>query len=242
MIKKLLRKIYNLLPPKIREISRSLYYRLDWEKSVYTKFGQDQKKYIFLSITRFLQINRPIKGYYFEFGSHGANTMRMAWDNFHHLFDFTYAAFDSFEGLPEIEDIDKMELFKKGKMQTSENDFIETVARQGLPREKLIIVKGFYEFSLTEELKQRLLAKKAAVVYIDCDLYKSTIPVLNFIKDFLQKGTIIVFDDWNCFFGDPNLGQRRAFKEFRAQNPDLVFEDFVQTNEAKSFIFLDKKQ
>ena len=47
-----------------------------------------------------------MEGYYFEFGSHEANTMRMAWDTLRHLFDYTYVAFDSFEGLPEPDDLD----------------------------------------------------------------------------------------------------------------------------------------
>ena len=49
-----------------------------WVENEYTPFGQAQKKYIFMSIARFCHINRPIKGHYFEFGCHGANTMRLA--------------------------------------------------------------------------------------------------------------------------------------------------------------------
>lgn len=214
--------------------------RRKWISKVYSQFGKDQRKYIFLSIARFCHINRPISGYYFEFGSHEANTMRMAYDHFHYLFDWTYVAFDSFEGLPEISEVDKQKIWEKGKLKTSEEDFIRIVTQHGIPRNKLITVKGFYDVSLTDELKLKMLPVMAAVIYIDCDLYKSTVPVLSFIKDFLQRGTIIVFDDWNCFCGDPNKGERKAFREFREQNPDLLFEDFVQTNEAKSFIYHGK--
>ena len=79
---------------------------------------------------------------------------------------------------------------------------------------------------------------KAAVIYVDCDLYKSTVPVLKFIVPFLQRGTIIVFDDWNCFYGDPELGERKAWSEFLSANPHLKFEEFIETNEAKAFICL----
>jgi hypothetical protein len=85
------------------------------------------------------------------------------------------------------------------------------------------------------------LPQKAAVVYIDCDLYSSTTAALNFAKDFFQKGTILVFDDWFCFYGDPNKGERRAFHEFCKRNPELIFEDYIQTNEAKAFIYLGNK-
>ena len=88
----------------------------------------------------------------------------------------------------------------------------------------------------------RLLPRKAAVIYVDCDLYESTVPVLKFIKPFLQRGTIIVFDDWNCFHGDPDRGERRAFKEFMDKELRLKFEEFVHTNEAKSFIYLGESE
>ena len=245
-----LRRLYNRSPQVIKEMAQmivqgssyipftSTYRRKVWIKETYFKFGQDQRKKIFLSIARFCHINRPINGYYFEFGCHEANTIRMAYDCFHYLFDWSYVAFDSFEGLPEIQDIDRQEIWQMGKLKTTEDDFIRIVTSHGMPKEKLMTVKGFYDDSLTPELKQRLLPTKAAVVYIDCDLYASTVPVLNFVKDFLQAGTIIVFDDWNCFHGDPDKGERRAFREFREMNENLLFEDFVQTNEAKTFIFL----
>jgi len=249
MIKEFLRKKYDGSSKRTKKIVRGVicyipfiaYQRSHfWFKNVYNKFGQEKRNYIFMTIARFLRANRPIKGYYFEFGCCEANTMRMAWDAFHYLQDFTFVAFDSFEGFPEISEGDKQEIFEKGKAKMSEHDFVKVVTRHGMAREKLIVIKGFYDKTLTPELKEKLLPSKAAVIYIDCDLYTSTVPVLNFIKEFLQKGTIIVFDDWHCFYGDPERGERRAFKEFREQNLDLIFEDFISTGEQKSFVFLGK--
>lgn len=249
-MKTTLRDMFDSLPGPARRIARALRHaggrfpltqsarRNQWIREVYTQFGWEQTRNLFLSIARFCQINRPIHGYYLEFGCHEANTMRLAYDTFHRLFDWTYVAFDSFEGLPEIAEIDRQEIWQKGKLKTDERTFVDKVTRHGMPREKLITIKGFYNTSLTESLKSELLPTKAAVIYIDCDLYESAVPVLNFIKDFLQRGTVVVFDDWNCFYGDPNRGERRAFKEFRQREPALLFEDFVQTDIAKSFIFI----
>lgn len=249
-----LRAIYHRLPIPAKKLARLLYHLTDyvpfsegykrrkWIRDVYTKFGHDQRKHLFLSIARFCHINRPIAGYYFEFGCHEANTICMAYDAFRYLHDWTYVAFDSFEGLPEISEVDKQEIWEKGKLKTSEEDFVRKVMRYGIPRNKLIIVKGFYDVSLTSALKSRLLPTKAAVVYIDCDLYRSTVPVLDFVKDFLQRGTILVFDDWSCFHGDPEKGERRAFAEFRRRQPQLVFKDFVETSECKAFICLGERE
>jgi O-methyltransferase len=247
-MKPLLRRIHGQLPEPLQEVTRKLWgatlrlpflpegRRTRWIKDHYTGFGQGERRRIFLSIARFMHINRPIPGYYFEFGCNEANTMRMAWDTFKHLFDLTYVGFDSFEGLPEIDKIDEQQIWEKGKLAYPEDRFIRTVTGHGMPTNRLVTVKGFYDDVLNENLKNRLLPHKAAVVYIDCDLYKSTVPVLEWVSNFLQNGTIIVFDDWNCFHGDPERGERRAWREFRERHPALRFEPFVATAEAQSFI------
>lgn len=211
-----------------------------WIRSKYFQFGQDQRSYVFMSIARFLHINRPVSGYYFEFGCNEANTVRKAWSHFEHLFDFHYVGFDSFEGLPEITEIDKQPIWQKGKLAFDESEFIRRAIRHGIPQERLHTVKGFYDNSLTEELKAQFLPRKAAVIYIDCDLYKSTVPILEWVVDFLQIGTIVVFDDWFCFHGDPERGEQLAWNEFRIRHPELRFVEFVRTNEAASFIFVGK--
>jgi O-methyltransferase len=248
------RRIFELLPEPAKRTARAVRKRWDtlpvssgyatdqWIRRDYFPFGQRTRREIFLSIARFHHINRPMTGYYFEFGSHEANTMRMAWDTFRHLFDYTYVAFDSFEGLPQIEPIDEQKIWEPGKLKTDEADFRRVVERHGVPPEKLMTVKGFYDKSLNDETARRFAGQKAAVVYVDCDLYASTVPVLRFVRDFLQRGTVIVFDDWFCFHGDPELGERRAWSEFLAANPTLRFEPFVQTQEAQSFIFLGSSE
>lgn len=227
-----------LIPTLLPLISRNERLRRRWIRQEYKPFHAGQREEIFLSIARFCNANRPIEGYYFEFGSYSGNTLKMAWKHTRHLFDWTYVSFDSFEGLPEISDKDKQEIWVRGKLAMTEEALIETVTAAGMPRDRLITVKGFYDQTLTPDLTRRLGGKKAAAIYIDCDLYSSTVPILNFIKDFLQIGTIIVFDDWNCFYGDPLRGERRAWQEFLYRNPDLRFTEFVRTCEANSFIYL----
>jgi O-methyltransferase len=76
------------------------------------------------------------------------------------------------------------------------------------------------------------------VILIDCDLYSSTKTVLNFLKPILRMGSIVVFDDWNCYFGRDDRRERRAFIEFLNQNKNMKFDDFVSTCEVKSFIYV----
>lgn len=212
------------------------YQQRSWVKNSYNRHTQRMMEYTFLSIARFAHINRPIEGYYLEFGCHEARTMRLAWKHFRHLFNWDFVAFDSFEGLPEIQEIDKQQIWSKGRLATTEKTFVSVVTQAGMPPERLTTVKGFYDQSLTREVQERLLPRKAAVIYVDCDLYASTVPVLSFIRPFFQRGTVLVFDDWNCFCADPDRGERRAWREFLEANQDLQFEAFVQTDIAKAFI------
>lgn len=220
----------------IRRLHPSLVAHDHWVRRDYMAYGMRMREELFLSIARFAHINRPINGYYFEFGCHEANTMRMAWRHFRHLFDWTFVAFDSFEGLPEPVPEDSSAIFIAGNLATDETTFKALCRSAGMPTERLMTVKGFYNESLTTELRDRLSPGKAAVIYVDCDLYTSTKAVLNFIVPFLQEGTVIVFDDWNCFRANPNKGERRAWGEFLNAHPDLRFESFVTTHEAASFI------
>lgn len=240
-----LRDAYDRLPNTLKKLIREVYYavpgterwkRERWVRNVYTKAMHDQRRHIFISIAHYAHINRPTSGYYFEFGSHGANTMRMAYDTFRYLFDFTYVSFDSFVGLPEIADIDKQDIWQKGKLKTSEDDFRRICISHGMSNEKLITVPGFYDQSLGDATAKRFDGKAAAVIYIDSDLYESAVPVLRFVERFIVVGSVIVFDDWNCFHGDPNRGERRAFREFCQLNPNLQFEPFVATGMQSSFI------
>lgn len=195
------------IPALLPLISRTERRRRRWIRDQYLPFAYGQREELLLSVARFCNINRPIPGYYFEFGCHSGNTMSMAWKHTQHLFDWTYVGFDSFEGLPKIQKMDNQEIWRQGKLATSEDRFVEIVTKAGMPRERLMTVKGFYENTLNQNLADRLGDKKAAVIYIDCDLYSSTVPILKFIKHFLQIGTIIVFDDWYCFHGDPLRGR-----------------------------------
>jgi O-methyltransferase len=207
--------------------------------TTYEAFRHEARRAMFMRIAIFRHQNQPIDGYYFEFGCHTGRTMRLAFEAFDDLFDQTYVAFDSFEGLPPLSNDDKMPIWREGSLATSESEFRAIVTRHGMPEDRLITVKGFYHETLRPELAARLLPTKAAVILVDCDLYASTVPVLEFIVPFLQRGTVLVFDDWFQFHGDPGRGQRRAFREFREKHPAIRFVDFFETSEVKALITLD---
>ena len=85
---------------------------------------------------------------------------------------------------------------------------------------------------------------KIALAYIDCDYYSSTIQVLNFLSDKISHGTIIAFDDWDCYFADNKRGQRLAFLQWSKKiKRKYVFEEFRRMNSGgNSFIVQELKK
>ncbi|MSU88079.1 hypothetical protein GE300_00435 [Rhodobacteraceae bacterium 2CG4] len=76
---------------------------------------------------------------------------------------------------------------------------------------------GLFEDTLPAALPT--LAPRAALIHIDCDLYEATVTVLDRVAPLLQPGTLIAFDDWFHYRGDPRRGEARAFREFLGAHP-----------------------
>ena len=123
-------------------------------------------------------------------------------------------AFDSFEGLPSAEG----EIYKKGDYAYPEHVFKRFVKKSGVPLQRVHIVPGFYDKSLTPELYDNLgLSRGIHFVHLDSDLYESTKTALQWLTPLLDSGSVIIFDDWVAFAdkSDPeNYGEQRAFREW----------------------------
>jgi hypothetical protein len=96
------------------------------------------------------------------------------------------------------------------------------ITSKGVPLNRVVVVSGWFGETLNESAIKTHKIKHAAIVNIDSDLYESAKLVLNFIRPLLVDGTIIIFDDWYNFRGNPYLGEQRAFKEWLDENPDLI--------------------
>lgn len=190
----------------------------------------------------YLQSNR-MQGVYAEFGVYGANTFRLALNtigNYKRFYGHPPAkhfyAFDSFTGLPEPMGIDKQKGWTQGKFTMSKGKF-ERIIKKDLHR--VTTVNGFYHSSLPSHHWNP--EHKIVLAYIDCDFYESIIPVMDFLKTKLAHGAIVAFDDWNCYYGDPQRGAKRAFAEFQAGWKDGYFEPFLNISYCgTSFIYLQK--
>ncbi len=171
-----------------------------------------------------------IGGDYLEFGVWKGGSMMTAFHMARRsggLKGMRFFGFDSYEGLPEKTGLDTTSAqFAKGEYACSLEQVTANLKKNKVDLARVRLVKGWYDKTLNEATRTQESLHRAAVVYIDCDLYESTVPVLQFLTPIVADGTIIIFDDWNCFNARPDMGERRAFQEWLNANPHITAQDF----------------
>lgn len=212
MLKRLFRPGYKLVKRGLRP----------WWVRTRQNLGESEYQMVLRNAMNFVN-GCQVEGDYLEFGVSWGYTLVAAYQNAQRfgLKSMRFYGFDSFEGLPEITGVDASGdcHYHKGQYACTLEAVQERIALEGVDLGRVHMVKGWYDKTLTEETRKTLPIRKAAVIWIDCDLYESTVPALNFVTDYIQDGTIICFDDWFCFKGDPDRGEALAFKEWLARNP-----------------------
>jgi len=226
----LLDVIAHRLPPQIiRLFSIPLSYHLEaTDRFLHQSAG--------MAFTAFGYIaNNKIEGNYAEFGVYrGRGIIDAYYCSKKFALNTQLWAFDSFQGLPKIEGSDIGGPFVEGEFSHSLAQFKGNLTRYGVELSRVNIVPGFYEHSL----KGQDEPKKIAIAWIDCDLYESTVPVLEFLTERLVDGAVLIFDDWYCFNGGPDHGEQKACAEWLAKNPHIRLIEYQNYHWAgKSFIF-----
>jgi hypothetical protein len=187
-----------------------------------------------------------LKGDYLEFGVYTGNTLIESYKNYlsfknwidhqmvsdeawrrekakHYVNHVScFHALDSFEGMPE--NSEEHIMFANGGCK-ADCEIVKTrCANVGLKPPQLCVHKGVFSYT-KENLYKSMGNKKAAIINIDCDLYESAKDVLAICESFIQIGTVLLFDDYNCFSADNNRGERKAFREFR-ESSKLEFDSW----------------
>jgi len=166
----------------------------------------NERRVLFKNVMAFIKGQR-IEGDYLEFGVFKGKTIMEAYiiAEMNGL-KINFIGFDGFQGLPHGEG-----LYFKGEFKSSKEELEENLRIANI--DDIEIVEGWFE----DVLKDRPIGKVAAA-FIDCDLYSSTVTVLDYIAPGIQDGTIIMFDEWFAHRGDPNKGEQKAFNEWIDKN------------------------
>jgi hypothetical protein len=200
-------------------------------------FSSLYQEEFFANVMQFLKYNE-VEGDYLEFGVFGGNVFGVAHRYMHRAgLNMKMYGFDSFQGLPKPEGIDDHAGFKEGHQAMSIEEFRSIVKARGVKETEYVLVPGFFSESLRKNPPSKIGLKYAALVYIDCVLYESTVAALDYVLPLLQTGTIIAFDDFYCFKGVPERGEQRALKEFLEKNPQITLVGYLNMGRlGKSFI------
>jgi O-methyltransferase len=186
------------------------------------------RHHFFYSAFRALKFN-GIEGDYVEFGVSGANTFALAnAERNRHRLNMMLWAFDSFSGLPPQDGgKDEPPQWTVGSMTTSLLKFHRLCEKRGIEAGSYKVTPGYYSDSLAgNAMSER--PSNIALAYIDCDLYSSTVAVLDFLSTRMKHGMIIAFDDYFCWSSTRISGERKAMLEFETKNPQWNFLPFIQ--------------
>lgn len=171
-------------------------------------------------------VGAQVPGDYCEFGIYKGETFQYAARLLAPaLPKMRFFAFDSFEGLPRPDGIDCVDgyssNFHAGDFAVALQDVRKNVEAAGTDMSKVDFIKGWFDATLTNETAARIGLDHVAAAWIDCDLYKSTVPVLDFLLPRLSVGSLLLYDDWRVFRNLPEYGQQLATREWLQRNQGL---------------------
>ena len=129
--------------------------------------------------------------------------------------------FDSFDGLPR----DEEGFWKTGDFNSEYLYTRHQLTEGGVDWNRTHLIKGWFEDTLNAVTAAELELERCSLVMVDCDLYASSLAALRFCAPLLTETSIIIFDDWNPLAAR-NMGEKRAFAEFLAENPSFSVAEF----------------
>jgi hypothetical protein len=185
-----------------------------------------------------------IDGDYAEFGCWGAMTFSLAFKESRRIgLEVRLWAFDSFSGLPAKRcPEDEHPNWSEGGMAMSLEQFNAVLRWRGVPRSAYEVVPGYYDVTLASGAAQQSLPTNLCIVYVDCDLYSSTMEVLRFLLPRLKHGMIVAFDDYYCYSSTQLSGERRACLETFENHPEWLLLPYKQFGWHGMSFVVEKRQ
>jgi hypothetical protein len=128
--------------------------------------------------------------------------------------------FDSFEGLPAVASTDSGGHWRAGDFKSSIDFTRQCLRYQSVDESRVLLQKGFFDETLTDDRRRALEIERASIIMIDCDLYASTQDALRFCSPAIAGHCVMFFDDWYPL-AEKGLGEKKAFDEWLAADASL---------------------
>jgi O-methyltransferase len=129
-----------------------------------------------------------------------------------------FIGFDTFESMPDNSEGNP--LYASNTFQTT-LPLVQKRTIGVIPEKDLFLVKG--DFTKSIELPKSIdKSAKIAILNIDSDLYISAKSALDIAREYLQVGTVILFDEFHGYSADNLQGERLALTEFIQETGILV--------------------
>ena len=160
-----------------------------------------------------------------------------------------FHGFDSFEGLPEIDTTSDGALVAGDNWEEGSFRGRYEVLKEYCDSKyrNFELHRGLFDETLTDAFLETLLEDRPALIWIDCDLYSSTVSVLRRLIPYIPTGTVIYFDDIYYNFSSRFTGEMRAVHEINkgdfGEGIELVLDRQLSwdSNRVYRFINLDAK-
>ncbi|HBS47826.1 TPA: hypothetical protein DEO28_01630 [Candidatus Dependentiae bacterium] len=114
--------------------------------------------------------------------------------------------FDSFEGLPE-DWVRQDNTMPKGTFGYKNPMMLPPVLHN------VVLIKGWFKETLPIFVQEYLKNTPIAFLHVDSDIYSSAITALKTLKNNIQEGTVIIFDEFYNYPGSEDH-ELKAFNEF----------------------------
>lgn len=212
------------LAVKVRDSFRQYLQAQGWSEWRSLVPEQELSKSLKYGLEKLLKHESPDSlGNYLEFGVSRGTSMACTYNSLKiaGLEHIRLVGFDSFEGMPD-EAIN--EGWKPGEFWSTQAATQRYLKQQGVPVNKVELVKGWFNDTLTEKTIHRLSLRKASLIMVDCDIYSASKQALMFCAPLIHNYAVILFDDWGWRSDLNEIGQKEAFEEFLQENPELKAE------------------
>lgn len=201
-------------------------------------------KYDAIKKAFYLTALEQLDGDYLEFGVFTGSSFICAIRSHRQMHGFgkcqtSFYGFDSFQGFGKHAKEDQHPFYLDSIFTINESKVRRWIHKKA-KSDPYKIVKGYFDDTLKGKSCADLGIKKIRVMFIDCDMKQPSRLALEYARDGLQEGSIIIMDDFFSYRGSREKGVVGAFSSFLKANPHIHVRDLLTYGSVGKAYIVDK--